>query len=123
MIEIWKDIQNYEGLYQISNQGSIRSLLRSGKCKRYLKPYITSDGYARVILSKNGKLKSHKIHRLVAETFIPNPDNLPQINHKDEHKLNNCVDNLEWCTAKYNINYGVRSKKCMISRRYSCEMY
>jgi carboxypeptidase C (cathepsin A) len=82
MEEIWKDIEGYEGLYQVSKMG-------------------------RVQLYKNNKGYKHfQIHRLVAMAFIPNPDNLPQINHKDENKANNRVDNLEWCTRKYNHNYG-----------------
>ena len=68
-------------------------------------------GYQTVTLCKNSKLKSHHIHRLVAEAFLDNPKNLPQVNHKDENKLNNCVDNLEWCTPSYNNNYGERNNK------------
>lgn len=105
MEEIWKNIENYPN-YQISNYGTVKNL--HNKC---LKPYKDIWGYLRVTLSNNGKVKHYKIHRLVAEAFIPNPNNLPQINHKDENRLNNCVDNLEWCTAKYNSNYGNMGKK------------
>ena len=123
MKEIWKDIENFEGLYQVSNLGNDRSLDRiknqfngyyysnriyKGKI---LKPAISKNGYLRVLLQANGIKKNCCIHRLVAETFIPNIDNLPIINHKDENKLNNQVDNLEWCTQSYNINYGNRNKK------------
>ena len=65
------------------------------------------NGYATTYLYKNNNKTSFSVHRLVAEAFIPNPDSLPQVNHKDENKLNNCVDNLEWCTSKYNVNYSV----------------
>lgn len=102
MEEIWKDIEGYEGLYQVSNMGRVRSLRKN----IILRQSIT-NGYEKAALYKNKKgYKYFLIHRLVANAFIPNPDNLPQVNHKDENKLNNCVDNLEWCTQEYNINYG-----------------
>ena len=112
MNEIWKDIKGYEGLYQISNLGQVKSLARPinnfnqccGKDK-ILKGGI-KRGYRQVILLKDKKRKYASVHRLVAEAFLPNPRNLPIINHKDENKLNNKVDNLEWCTVKYNTNYG-----------------
>ena len=105
MEEIWKDIKGYEGKYQVSNYGNVKSLNyhRTGK-ERLLKPTLQKKGYLYVSLCK--PLKKFKIHRLVAETFIPNPDNLPQVNHKDEDKTNNYVGNLEWCSLLYNINYG-----------------
>ena len=103
---IWKDIEGYEGLYQVSNMGRVRSLTRNNII---LKKTITNRGYERVPLYKNKKSKLFRVHRLVANAFIPNPDNLPQVNHKDENKLNNCVDNLEWCTQEYNQNYGTIS--------------
>lgn len=108
--EFWKDIEGYEGLYQISSFGRVKSL-KYGK-ERILKPLVDKDGYLLAILCKEGKTKNHKIHRLVASAFLPNPNNYPCINHKDENKQNNCVDNLEWCTVKYNINYGTRTEKC-----------
>lgn len=74
------------------------------------------NGYKYVNLCKNNKIKTFRIHRLVAEMFIKNPNGLTQINHKDENKLNNRVDNLEWCTPKYNVNYGIRNNKAMLSR-------
>ena len=101
MEEIWKDIEGYEGLYQISTMGRVKSLRRN----IILRQGIT-NGYERVVLSTNNIPKGYSIHRLVANAFIPNPDNLPQVNHKDENKANNRVDNLEWCTQKYNVNYG-----------------
>lgn len=108
MEEIWKDITGYEGLYQVSSSGRIKSL-NYGK-ERILKPYDLK-GYKRIGLFRNGKRKHILIHRLVAGTFIPNPDNLPQINHKDENTSNNRVENLEWCDAKYNNNYGTHCSK------------
>ena len=106
MTEIWKDIPGYEGLYQASNCGNIRSLnWRKMNIVRnlYLKPH--NKGYLQVELAKNGEKKMITVHRLVALTFIPNPDNLPTINHKDENKRNNDEANLEWCTFSYNTAY------------------
>lgn len=125
-IEIWKDYKDYEGLYQASNLGRMRSLdtYRKGRngsirfCKgRILKPGTDKDGYLQVCLCKNNKQKTYKVHRLVAETFIPNPDNLPYINHRDECKTNNNVENLEWCDCKYNSNYGTRNKKVALKKK------
>ena len=119
MEEIWKDIEGYEDLYQVSNMGRVRRLTRNRRGKnnslnpiqgRILK-LETSSGYKRIRLYKNNKGKHFQIHRLVAMAFIPNPDNLPQVNHKDENRINNRVDNLEWCTQEYNINYGTGNKK------------
>ena len=119
MTEIWKDIVGYEGLYQVSNLGNVKRLKGyKGRGKGYIveehiiQPSINSRGYQNVILCKNGKTKTFTMHRLVAIAFLYNSDNLPEVNHKDEDKTNNCVDNLEWCTAKYNVNYGTRNKKC-----------
>lgn len=103
MEEIWKDIEGYEN-YQVSNYGRVKSL-KFGK-ERIKNPKKINGGYFQIGLNKNGKTKGHLIHRLVAEAFIPNPDNLPIINHKDEDKTNNHVENLEWCSYKYNSNYG-----------------
>lgn len=111
MEEIWKDIPGYEGIYVVSNFGRIRNLV-SGK---FIKPSQKDDGYCRVCLSKNGCGKCINIHRLVAQVFIPNPDNLPQVNHKDEDKTNNVADNLEWCDAKYNINYGTSQQRRILT--------
>lgn len=112
MIE-WRDIKGYEGLYQISNEGQVKSLERNvNKCRgafhlseRTLKPMTNSVGYLQVCLCKNGKGKWHRIHRLVAETFIPNPLNLPVVNHIDKNKENNYAENLEWCDQLYNVQY------------------
>lgn len=110
MKEIWKDIKDYEGLYQVSNLGRVKSLVRKLNDGRLWKEMILkqeiNQGYARVLLSNNKNKKHKRVHRLVAEAFIPNPNNYPIINHKDENRLNNRVDNLEWCTWKYNSNYG-----------------
>lgn len=111
MNEIWKDIEGYEGLYQISSLGRVKSLGRRGKgCSledRILKLNINKDGYCLVNLKDtNHVAKWYSVHRIVAKHFIPNPDNLPVINHKDESKDNNCVENLEWCTIQYNNSYG-----------------
>ena len=118
MKEIWKDIEGYEGLYQISNYGVVKSLKKyAGKSLRkekILKTYKDKDGYIKVILCKNSKTRFLSIHRLLAEVFIPNPDNLPQINHKDENPLNNKVDNLEWCTQQHNV---IHSKHKMYKQK------
>lgn len=109
---MWKNIKGYEGLYQISDEGEVRSLNynKTGKAQ-LLKPADSGKGYLFVGLCKNGKRKKFKVHRLVAMAFIPNPSNLPYINHKDENKENNCVSNLEWCDRKYNNNYGTRNQR------------
>ena len=118
--EIWKDIRGYEGSYQASNLGRIRSLDRlinykNGKKVFYkgiiLTPEINNGGYFEIQLSTNTKYKHYKVHRLIAETFISNPNNLPIINHKDHNKLNNNINNLEWCTRKYNNNYEPKKTK------------
>ena len=106
-IEEFRDIPGYEGLYEVSNLGRVRSL----ETERILKPSKNTWGYLFVSLYKNGIKKAVRIHRLVALAFIPNPDNLPCINHKDEDKTNNTVDNLEWCDDKYNANYGTRNER------------
>lgn len=119
MREEWRDIKGYEGYYQVSNMGRVRSLdrtiynarIKGEKKVLHYKGKILSLGYRNkgywgVILTKSSKARSFAVHRLVAQAFIPNPQNYPQVNHKDENKENNCVDNLEWCDCKYNINYG-----------------
>lgn len=119
-VEVWKDIRGYEGFYQSSTFGRVRSLDRWVKCPngsircckgKILKPVTNKYGYLKVGLWKNGKVKNFLVHRLVAEAFLPNPENLPCVNHKDENKLNNNVNNLEFCDCKYNINFGTRTEK------------
>ena len=114
--EIWRPIVGYEGLYEVSSYGRVRSLDRYDSNNHFLKGRILKlcadkDGYLNVGLSSNNKVKKYKVHRLVAEVFIPNPNNLPQVNHKDENPSNNRVENLEMCDAKYNSNYGSRKDR------------
>lgn len=121
---MWKDIKNFEGLYQISDTGEVKSVKRLKQNNngyqevkdrlRVLTP--DKDGYLRVCLSKHGKHYLKTVHRLVAEAFIPNPDNLPIINHMDEDKQNNSVDNLEWCTVQYNTRYGSGMEKTAMAQ-------
>lgn len=106
MTEIFKDIKGYENLYQVSNLGNVLSLRRN----IILKPRKNNKGYLQLNLSKEGKIKMFLVHRLVAETFIDNPNNYPIINHKDENPSNNHDDNLEWCSNKYNIQYSKGTK-------------
>ena len=96
--EIWRDIPDYPN-YQISNLGNVRNI----KTGRILKPRMTKGGYLQVHFEMNGR--NYYIHRLVAESFLPNPSNYPEVNHIDENKTNNSVDNLEWCTTQYNCEY------------------
>lgn len=132
--EIWKDIKNYEGLYQVSNFGNVKSLERKIKRlehtkkinEKLLKKVIDKTGYYIVGLSKNNKNKKICVHRLVIEAFVPNINNLPCVNHKDENKLNNNLDNLEWCDYKYNNNYGTvkeRMKKIKGKPVYQYDLF
>jgi len=127
MEEEWKDVVGYEGLYLVSNLGRVCSLDKYAKVcggsYRLVKGKDIainkySNGYSLVMLGKNKTYSSKLVHRLVAQAFIPNPDNLPQVNHKDENIENNCVDNLEWCTSKYNANYGTRNYRCREKHRH-----
>ena len=136
--EKWKDIPGYLGYYQISNLGRVRSLERT---LTYPKSDMYPNGYTRVLKEKiltpckdkkgylfvqlfiNGNFKSKRIHRLVAESFISNDLNLPQVNHKDENKQNNRVDNLEWCTNIYNANYGTGKYRKVLKRRIPVVQY
>ena len=117
MQEIWRDIEGYEGLYQVSNLRRVKSLnyRRTGK-EENLKPRKDKGGYLFVFLYKEGKTKNCKIHRLVAQAFIPNPEKFSEVNHRDEDKTNNAVDNLEWCSSKYNCNYGTRNERRVKSK-------
>ena len=108
-MEIWKDIKDYEGMYQVSSEGRVKSL-KYGE-EKILKNNKNNSGYLSVSLSKDGKRKTYSIHRLVAQAFISNPNNLLEINHIDEDKTNNRVENLEWCTKQYNNNYGTKNER------------
>ena len=111
-MEEWKDIKGYEGLYQISNKGNVKSLGNNKTRKEKILSPRKHSGYFFVTLCKKGeKPKNFDIHRLVAEHFLLNPDNLPVVNHKDENKLNNNVENLEWCTFAYNTIYSINEGK------------
>ena len=98
--------------YTITDDGKVFSLNYNHTGKKFeLKQNENTQGYKHVCLSKNGKLKTIPVHRIVALSYLPNPDNLPEVNHKDENKQNNNVENLEWCDSKYNNNYGTRTKR------------
>ena len=112
MNEIWKDIENYEGVYQVSALGRVKSSYTNS----ILKGCKTSNGYLRVDLCKNGIASTKKIHRLVAQAFIPNTENKPEVNHIDENKTNNMVSNLEWMTSKENCNHGTRNERMAKTR-------
>lgn len=117
MGEIWKDIVDYEGIYQVSNLGNVRSIVADEHYRsRILKPHSNGRGYLFVRLWKDKKGKAFLIHRLVALAFIPNPNNYPHVNHKSEVKTDNNVENLEWCTAKYNSNYGTCVERLIATR-------
>lgn len=118
MKEVWKDVHGFEEAYQVSNFGRIKRKERTDSNnrthkERIMSPSMYSNGYMNVELRMNNKKRRTSVHRLVAEAFIDNPLNLPQINHKDENKANNHVSNLEWCTAQYNIRYkdGVKRRR------------
>lgn len=121
--ENWVEIKNSKGIYQVSNYGRVRSLdhyasngrtmvLYKGKI---LTPWKSTGGYLEVTLGRGVRL----VHRLVAEAFVPNPNNCKQVNHKDENKENNIWTNLEWCDSKYNANYGSRNERCVEGRKNS----
>ena len=112
----WKPIKGYEGLYEVSNEGNIKTLHKRYKNKSILKQSKGSRGYLLVTLNKNKKQTTKNVHRIVADAFLENPQNLPCINHKDQDKTNNNVNNLEWCTYQYNNTYKDRLKKSALRR-------
>lgn len=127
-VEVWRPVRDFEGLYEVSNLGVVRSLDRMVRCKigmRCMKGKVITQSiwgnYIGVCLWINQKGKHFYVHRLVAEAFVPNPNNLPEVNHKDENKMNNNADNLEWCTHGYNINYGTTLIKMSSSRGKAIE--
>ena len=109
--EVWQDIPGYEGLYQASTYGRARSLKRNTTPGKLLKPSNNKNGYFHIVLSNNGNTKIISLQRAVAKTFIPNPSKYPQVNHKNENKADNRVENLEWCSSEHNINYGTRNNR------------
>lgn len=126
MEKVWKDIPGYENIYQVNNFGEVRSYDKYVPCKngrkffsksRILKLGTHKRGYKTIMLHKDGKVKLWLVHRLVALVFIPNPNNYEQVNHKDEDKTNNRVDNLEWCDNWYNSHYGTRIFRCNCLRK------
>lgn len=132
MIEKWKDIDGYEGLYQVSNMGHVKSLyrkvIRGGVSmtvhEKMLKQMYGGNGYYYVDLHINGKRHYCRVHRLVAKAFLDNPSGYKEINHKDENKANNNVTNLEWCDRKYNCNYSLQPHKRVLcsTRRKAVQM-
>lgn len=114
MFNDWTDVKGFEGRYSVNKDGMVYSHLSH----KLLKQEITKLGYKRVSLYKDGKPKHFFVHQLVAQTFIPNPLSLPYVNHKDENPNNNNIENLEWCTQKYNINYGTRNLKVSSHARH-----
>lgn len=131
-IEEWRDAVGYEGHYQVSNLGRVRSVdhttvHKDGRVSRYkgkmLAISLNGDGYRKTIFSVNGVHTHPRICRLVAMAFIPNPNNYDQVNHKDENKLNDCVGNLEWCDAKYNMNYGTAPRRRGEKKRKPVEQF
>lgn len=131
MKEEWRDIKGYEGLYQVSNLGRVKSLPRK-VCfgvgyrivdEKILKQYIQNNGYVWVGLHKNNKQKRMLVHRLVAIAFIPNPDNLPEVNHKSEIKTQNNVENLEWCSRQYNESFGTKKQREILKKSIPVAAY
>lgn len=119
--EKWVDVIGYDGLYSVSDLGRVASH-HHGKY-RILRPRVGKKGYCRVNLSKDGIVKTFKVHTLIAKHFMPNPLGLTEVNHKDEDKSNNRVDNLEWCSRKYNVNYGTGISRRTVKLYKSVNQY
>ena len=119
--EIWKDIDGFKGLYQVSSFGRVKSF--QGKEPKIMSLSKDKYGYYKCCLHKDTKEYYFKVHRLVAQTFIPNPNKFSQVNHKDEYKTNNYVENLEWCTIDFNLEYGTGRKRSIEHRKKPIEMY
>ena len=117
-IENWKSIPNFEGYYEASTLGRIRSIQRSRTKGGILKPSLTGSGYPHLTLCAKGKKYSYDVHRLIALTFLDNPNNLQEVNHKDENKQNNSVTNLEWCDRLHNQRYGTAIERMSKSHNY-----
>lgn len=118
--EVWKDITGYEGYYQVSNLGRVKSIertiLNTKRKSVILSQAHDKDGYCVTTISKEGKAKQYRTHRLVAQAFLDNPNHYKMVNHKDENKQNNNVNNLEWCDNKYNLAYGTGRRRAAIAR-------
>lgn len=122
MNEEWRNIEGYEGLYQVSNFGRVKSLnYNNTNQEKILSQFGNGKGYLFVNLYKERKMKNCYVHRLVAQAFLDNTNNYPMINHKDENKENNCVDNLEWCTQQYNVNYGTAQARRIANTDYKAK--
>lgn len=113
-----RDVEGYEGIYAVTSYGRVWSYRRN----KFLKPTNNGKGYLGVALSVNGKPKTQKVHRLVAQAFLANPDGLPQVNHKDKDRHNNCISNLEWCDNQYNVIYSIgRAVRCVeLDKVFDC---
>ena len=120
--EEWRDVKNYENLYKVSNYGRVKTLARR-RVKEAIMRCEFNKGYPRLSLSKNNKSKHYSVHTLVAIAFIPNPNNYPEINHKDENPMNCKFDNLEWCEHLYNLMYGTRRQKVIEKERKPVNQY
>lgn len=126
-VEVWRPVVGYEGLYEVSNKGVVCSTDRTINNRHYPGKVLAIKylkGYPAVHLCDHQHRAKHKtIHRIVAEAFLPNPDNLPEVNHKDENPKNNCVENLEWCTQIYNIRYGTGVERSAAYKRKRISKY